>query len=93
MLSSENFQLFAGESDLQIPSGIAVKGKGRQRVMPKGFDSPASASIGGEEKLVPPGLCYREDGKKERGRKKDRREGVGKMIGGREKGKGRAQSL
>lgn len=43
--------------------------------MPKGFNSPAFASIGSEGKLVPPGLCYREDGEKERGRKKDRREG------------------
>lgn len=38
--------------------------------MPRGFISSASASIDIEGKLVPPGLCYRKAGEKERGRKK-----------------------
>lgn len=38
--------------------------------MPRGFISSASASIDSEGKLVPPGLCYRKAGEKERGRKK-----------------------
>lgn len=40
-------------------------------------NSPASASIGSEGKLMPPGLCYREDGEKERGRKKTGEREVG----------------